>query len=611
MVQNSKKKKIKNILNNSGSSLVWIAVSMVVLLILIGGILSMASIYHKSSVNNNSATQAYFSARSGINAVVAELQANPNGSLAQEIEALSPGNDAVLDLGTVDFGNNDDMGECQLRLWRTGDKTAYLEATATVGEKKDTVVALLGKQTITNSSRPSIPGYVYVGSADPKEERLTFNSVTGLYFDTANAAVHINGSNKVAPKVNGDIYSKRPLHINGFSNVSGRVNVNGDIFSAENLYIKNYVTVDGNMTSEKEIHFTAQGSKAITVNGKVNGAKILLEQGTEITASNLETPELTLEQNASLTGNVSAVNVTLNQNSTVTGTVDCVSLIINQGASIVGDVKCDSLTIAGNVSSDKVPVQGNVSFRSVTINGTAYTSAEAFNAAFANDNNIANNYFSGSITFFPQQYSVNIPDIENVVPNATVPGAGSAKDLAPAMTSRFSETLGTEDGNDSYYLLDDDDKEVDLTIQGTGNIFVYLTNGADLTIKSIKYKDSYNKEAPTLFIVAEGNSELELGKRVTDFYGYIYAKQGTDKDDGNEELPEIKIDDDRGSTITIHGGVFFDGLEDDDDFFSSSLIIKSIESSVLGDGSGGSDETGREQWYPRQYLDSIPRELEG
>ena len=83
--------RMKQVLNKSGSSLVWVAVTMVVLLILIGGILTMATIYHHSSVKDNSLNQAYFSARSAVDAVTTELQTQPNGKLGQAVADLTPG----------------------------------------------------------------------------------------------------------------------------------------------------------------------------------------------------------------------------------------------------------------------------------------------------------------------------------------------------------------------------------------------------------------------------------------------------------------------------------------------------------------------------------------
>lgn len=576
--------KAKKTLNNDGSSLVWVAVSLVVLLILIGGILTMATVYHGSSVNSNALNQAYFSARSSADSVVAELQKNPTGDLAAKIGDLSPGDS--LPLGEVSFGDNKDMGSCTLSLYKTDDKTAYVKADATVGKVTDTVVALLGKQTINNSTRPTLPDYVYIGSNSSGEDRITFDSLTGLYLAPAQGAFTIQGDNKTDPKITEDIYSQRPLIINGFSTPNGRVSVTGNIISTESITITRYVTVGGDIISHKNISFDSNGSKMIVTKGNIKGDNVVITGGTDIEAKGVEAVTLTLEgNNSSFTGSVSAGSVTL-----------------NQGCSITGDVKCDILTINGNGKT--TPVQGNVSFRTVNINNTEYPTLEALNQAFPNDG--WKQYFTGSVSFI-RSHQVSAPTQK--VPAGNPPGFGSATDLEAAMISYFNGTLGTTDGNDSYYVLgapgEQTGYEGNITVQGSGNIFVYLTDGAELKIEGITYNDTYNKEKPTLYIVAKGDCELEFASRVSEFFGYIYAQMG---DDG--KLPELDID----APITINGGVFYDNLDDDsDDFFNGNLTVNSISATGFDDNPGAGSEGGssRQQWYVRQYLNSLPNELEG
>lgn len=584
------KEKAKKIFNNGGSSLVWVAVSMVVLLILIGGILTMATVYHGSSVNSNALNQAYFSARSAADSVAAELQANPNGDLATEIGELASGES--LPLGEVSFGENKDMGSCTLDIYKTDEKTAYVKAEATVGRVTDTVVAMLGIQTINNSTRPTLPNYVYIGAGRANDNSITFNSLTGLYLAPTEKDFKIQGSNEVAPKITKDIYSQRPLFLIGHSSDNGRISVNGDIISTESITIRRYVTVEGDIISHDKISFDSNGSKNIVTKGKIKGATVVIEKGTEITSPEVVATTLTLDGN----------------NSSFNGTVSAGTITLGQGCSIVGEVKCDTLTITGNGNS--IPVKGNVTLRSVNIGDMEYTNQAALDAAFPNDG--WKQYISGSINWYTSAYTP--PKITEQVPAGTQPGFGSADNLVQAMIADFDGILGTTDGNDSYYVLgekgDKNEYEGEITLQGSGNIFVYLTNDAKLEIKSITYGEGYNKEKPTLYIVATGDSELDFEKTVTEFYGYIYAQEGTDED-GDAELPELDID----GPITIYGGVFFDDLDDDDDdyddFFNKDLTVKSIPATGFDDNPGAGGGSSRQQWYVQQYLNSLPKELEG
>ncbi len=611
--------RMKQVLNKSGSSLVWVAVTMVVLLILIGGILTMATIYHHSSVKDNSLNQAYFSARSAVDAVTTELQTQPNGKLGQAVADLTPGTSGILDLGAVDFGNNQDMGSCQLRIFKTEDKIAYVEATATVGDASDTVVGILGKQTINDTSSHYIPDYSYFGGGT---NNLDLLYASGLYFDASAEQMILSyqKSGDSTSRVEGNIYSKRPLHITGTNqNRATAFYIGGSIYSDKYVAISDYTTVVGDVVVSdkdnvgKNLSLEVKNNKPITIQGTVKAGNTTISGNGAATIGSVAVNSLTVEKGCELTVNgsgaqLTATKVVLDDGVAVTANVTCDTLEIGSGATVKGNVICNNVVIK-SLGQNAVPIQGDLKVYQLTIGNSVYHNAEEFNQGMA-DINEQIKYVSGTVTFnrTAGSYSVAAPD--DPVPPHKMSGFGNPSDLEAGMLNKpeVSQTLsvGVEGGNDSYYLLESGQEfdKVTLDVHGTGNIYIYVAPEAYLGIRNIKYdRDwTYNEadpEVPNLYIVAmqgkdQDGGEVEITRDI-EFYGYLYGEQGGTEDESGEiELAQ---------GVKIYGGLFAGKLDDAD-----SLNVHTIPFKGVGEEGGG---TYREQWYIRQYLDKLPKGLEG
>ena len=608
MYNEDKKDGWRRSMNNNGSSLVWIAVTMVVLLILIGGILTIATAFYQHRVKDSDATQAYFTAKSAVDTVAAELGNNPQGDLALALEEMSDEGLNSLTLEQFDFPDCDSMGSCQVKIYKSSADEGYIEAVAEVNGSKETVVALLGCQTVANNSRLLLPEYIYIGTNSGKDDTMSFLSSSGFYFDESESAVNLTYKNAQSDitVIDGDVYSKRPLNINGSSDNQGNFSISGNIYCSKPINLISFVSVSGDMVSEDKVTFRGTASRDVNITGTVRGKEMELAAGVKVKIQAVETPVLVCGDNSSLTAGVRAASVTLNNGSSIAGDVVCDTLTLANNSYIKGNVTCNTLTLTG--SGNTVAIQGNLSVNTFKIGSNTYTSAAA--GAEKEDTSVdqetvkPEDYVSGSLTYTgTAALSVTAP--VNVVPNSKAQGFGDPDTLAPAMLKEVSGslTLGTEDGSDSYYLLTSDSQPGDLIeVRGEGNIFLYVPEGVEFNIDNLVYAGSYDKSSPSLYITVQQGGKLTFTKN-TEFYGYVYGEASDDQ----KEAGIINIEKD----VKIHGGLYAWILDISGSFglLGGNLILESIEADSAGAASETEDSYA-ERWYIRQYLHSVPVKTE-
>ena len=132
-----------NITQQKGSVLTWAIVILLVLTVLVGAVLTLSLSYYTRSMNNNSLKQAYFTARSAVNAIAQELCGSVETANGQAMLAKLPSNGDLLEIPNIQFDNNQsDMGTCKAVLKREsyhGLDTILITATATVGSQTESV----------------------------------------------------------------------------------------------------------------------------------------------------------------------------------------------------------------------------------------------------------------------------------------------------------------------------------------------------------------------------------------------------------------------------------------------------------------------------------------
>jgi hypothetical protein len=129
------------ITRQKGSVLTWAIVILLVLTVLVGAVLTLSLSYYTRSLNNNSLKQAYFTARSAVNAIAEELCGSTANGKTMLAKLLSNGD--VLEIPNIQFDNHQsDMGTCKAVLKREsyrGLDTILITATATVGSQTESV----------------------------------------------------------------------------------------------------------------------------------------------------------------------------------------------------------------------------------------------------------------------------------------------------------------------------------------------------------------------------------------------------------------------------------------------------------------------------------------
>jgi len=124
--------------NNKGSVLVWAVVISLVLTIIVGTTLSIAFSFYHRSVNNNSLKQAYFTARSVVEAVSKEIKSETANGTAIVSLLVNVGD--VVNLDNVNFVNDSRyMGTTTASVTLIATNVIKIIATTTVADQTKTV----------------------------------------------------------------------------------------------------------------------------------------------------------------------------------------------------------------------------------------------------------------------------------------------------------------------------------------------------------------------------------------------------------------------------------------------------------------------------------------
>ncbi len=153
--------------------------------------------------------------------------------------------------------------------------------------------------------------------------------------------------------------------------------------------------------------------------------------------------------------------------------------------------------------------------------------------SLAGDGTLRSDHVKGTITLEPElalpSAVVTPPERKTVLLPLSRKPALPDSELLPrsvceTIGSREQETVGSARG-DSYYRVCGDVLS-ELVVRGTGNVYLYLCEGSELTLSSVRYETE--APAPNLFLIVEQGANLDLslpeGER---FYGYLYGKEGS------------------------------------------------------------------------------------
>lgn len=141
--------------NLNGSALVWAMVTVSLLVIIVGGILTLSMVYFNKNAETVKDTQAYFNARSGIDFVKARLEANDyefrDGFLTKKEDVV--------------YSNDDGETVFVVKNSKLSDTGQYLYVTSEGKDSSETVIlnarfVLTGKGTAEDPERFVFDGYI-------------------------------------------------------------------------------------------------------------------------------------------------------------------------------------------------------------------------------------------------------------------------------------------------------------------------------------------------------------------------------------------------------------------------------------------------------------------
>ena len=150
----------------------------------------------------------------------------------------------------------------------------------------------------------------------------------------------------------------------------------------------------------------------------------------------------------------------------------------------------------------------------------------------AGDGPLRSDHVKGTITLEPD---LSLPAVTVAPPErAAVLLPLSREPALPAselLPRSVCETIGTEereivgsDQGDSYYRVRGDALS-ELVVRGTGNVYLYLCEGSELTLSSVRYETE--EPIPNLFLIVEEGAELNLSlPEGESFYGYLCGEKG-------------------------------------------------------------------------------------
>ncbi len=606
--------------NNQGFTLTWVVIAFLVLLIFLGGILTMAVGYHGRSINNNAQQQAYFTARSVVNAVAQDICGTESRCL------LPQDTDGKLQNLPVN-GLPGAMGSATVNIYRNGN-VVFVEAIATAGGQSSTVVARIDKYS-SNSQLPTNFNYLVLGAQGGKSMELRgLRTNTDLLIPEGIELVTLGNANGRSFWLEGKLYTQSPLLIQGYdvsAFIRGKITSTADITIQNSrlnigleskpteIYTTGNVTVNGmegaiygSVTAYETIQLANWPTVTYDVRGNLYAANILLSNGSSIlgnvTASGNNTeaaPALTLKDSAKIKGNVTAQSLSINQGAKITGNVAASSIIINtnQGAAIIGNVTTKTLTIGNNTYKAATELPDGI-----------------------------NEWINGAVTFAspdipaPPSEKLSFP----ILPEVTI-ARPAADRLVPAEPEGNRLVLGSYDqldpedpeppdskkevivAADRHYHLSKDLPNANILVQGSGKVFLHVDKGVKLQISRLQYQQfvggritvepqkepQRGEVAPNLFIQLEDTAEVELNatnwsNMQSDFYCYIDARK-------NATAALIAA---QSININLYGGLH------------CAVFADSLGSNIYYiDPKAGNTDDGEEQerWILTQYLPSLPR----
>lgn len=529
--------------DRKGSVLVWAVVDLLLLSILIGAVLTLSMAYFIRSVNNNSAKQAYYTARSAVDSIAGIFCDTASSQNRETLLSKLTADGNNINLSNLKFDANPGMGSCSAVIKRetyNGSDTLLITATAVVGKQTKSVSLRLQNHTNGQSSffdQLVIGTSTGSGSSGATNYGFQTDPHTDLYIGSDLSKFEINIiKNGNSPQLLGNVYSQSPFYIK--SDYYANTHVHGNIISDQLIALSDNVTVGpypgccSGTQEESEVYTTSAFTAidAAKIYSKVTAQSVTLSD--EVSAFNdISADTITLQDNVTVTGNITANQLIMSNQAKVSGNVTAGSLILQNNALITGNVSAVNITINkggkidGTVTAKSVVSSGN--WQNPMITGDLIVENSVLSNIKVGGNITVGVAYTGSGTPFS-------PLASKVPPAPGDPVLPSPSDHPAVVYSNPNQTLGNTDRSDSYYTVSGSLNVTTMNTEGQGNIYIFVMSGATFTLNDMTPE---NKTNPHVFIIVENggtfkrtNIEAEewMDKSMyKDFYGYICGKSGS------------------------------------------------------------------------------------
>ncbi|MEG6571070.1 polymer-forming cytoskeletal protein [[Clostridium] cellulosi] len=207
--------------HNSGSTLIMVAVMSAVASILAAALITLLLTANIVSEKNLNAQQAYFTARSAVDAVIAKLNDKNDASFREYVASLQDDKDYTSEMGTMSGGGN-----YEITLRKSGKK---LKVTGR------------GYYPAYGASHTAV-GTVNVNLAAP-EDTPTLSPLHNIIYITGSQGLFIGTAN-----ITGDIVYPGSLNISSGTVIDGNVYVGGNLNVSNGARIEKNAYVSGDLS---------------------------------------------------------------------------------------------------------------------------------------------------------------------------------------------------------------------------------------------------------------------------------------------------------------------------------------------------------------------------
>lgn len=453
-----------NILNKcKGSSLVWVMIVFIFLITISAALLTATYSSFNSANQQQISQQAYFTARSAVNATIDYIQINSNDINAMNNLATNVGTGTVVSMGTynvtvkyVDANNNVVTGPTN---------KMKIVATASYNGQTNNVAAYLTKPA-TIAANPTDKLFYITG---PTSSGIGQCSITGdLYFSgdfSLSSGSSVSGS----------------IVCSGNASITGAGATTNGLISFGNVTIGNSGKVTGDVKAKGTL--TLSGSGIITGNAFCDGSLAMISGSGKING------DATIGQNASFGGSTHVYS------DLITGGVYTPS---NVSSYVTGTATKNAAVPPLDLSSYTTSTLPTISVPTVAQNAQLYTPVTLTNNTINNSGRLANNG-----TLYLNTNSLSYGTIVTI--------DASSKDISLLIS------------NTDYNV----NNGVDFKVNGSHNVTIYMTGNSsfDLAANSFVGMDS-GSETPTIFVIGDNTQAVTLTSN-SELDAYVYIPNGS------------------------------------------------------------------------------------